>query len=79
METGLLGALLFIAWNVALLVYLARRREGALAAALAAVLFVAIQTDAYGIPWLACCVWWLAGSGLTGAEPTVSRTAEDVQ
>jgi hypothetical protein len=78
-ETGLLGALLFIAWNVALLVYLARRRQGALAAALAAVLFVAIQTDAYGIPWLACCVWWLAGSGVTGAEPAVSRTAEDVQ
>jgi hypothetical protein len=30
----------------------------------AAVLFVAIQTDAYGIPWLAYCVWWLAASGL---------------
>ena len=27
-------------------------------------LFVAVQTDAYGIPWLAYCVWWLAGSGL---------------
>jgi hypothetical protein len=78
-ETGLLGALLFIAWNLALLVYLARRREGALAAALAAVLFVAIQTDAYGIPWLACCVWWLAGSGLTGSAPTGSRSAERVE
>ncbi len=63
-ETGLLGALLFIAWNVALLVSLARARRSALAAALAAVLFVAIQTDAYGIPWLAYCVWWLAASGL---------------
>ena len=67
-ETGLVGALLFIAWNVALLVYLARRREGAVVAALAAmfaaVLFVAIQTDAYGIPWLAYCAWWLAASGL---------------
>ena len=31
---------------------------------LAAVLVVAIQTDAYGIPWLAYCVWWLAASGL---------------
>jgi O-antigen ligase/polysaccharide polymerase Wzy-like membrane protein len=64
-EAGLLGALLFIAWNVALLAGLIRRREGALAAMLAAVLVVAIQTDAYGIPWLAYCVWWLAGSGLS--------------
>src|SRR5204862_3133439 len=63
-ETGLLGALLFIAWNLVLLVSLARGRQAALAAMLAAVLFVAIQTDAYGIPWLAYCVWWLAGSGL---------------
>ena len=63
-ETGLLGALLFIAWNVALLAGLVRRREGALAAMFAAVLFVAIQTDAYGIPWLAYCAWWLAASGL---------------
>jgi len=63
-ETGLLGALLFIAWNVALLAGLVSRREGALAAMLAAVLFVAIQTDAYGIPWLAYCAWWLAASGL---------------
>jgi hypothetical protein len=63
-ETGLLGALLFIAWNLALLVALARARQAALAAMLAAVLFVAIQTDAYGIPWLAYCVWWLAASGL---------------
>ena len=63
-ETGLLGALLFIAWNLALLVSLARSRRAALAAMVAAVLFVAIQTDAYGIPWLAYCVWWLAGSGL---------------
>jgi len=63
-ETGLLGALLFIAWNLALLVSLARARRAALAAMLAAVLVVAIQTDAYGIPWLAYCVWWLAASGL---------------
>ena len=63
-ETGLVGALLFIAWNLALLVSLARARRAALAAMVATVLFVAIQTDAYGIPWLAYCVWWLAGSGL---------------
>jgi hypothetical protein len=63
-ETGLVGALLFIAWNLALLVSLARARRAELAAMLAAVLVIAIQTDAYGIPWLAYCVWWLAGSGL---------------
>jgi len=78
-ETGLVGALLFIAWNVALLVYLARRREGAVAAALAAVLFVAVQTDAYGIPWLACCMWWLAGSALTGWPPAQSRATERLE
>jgi len=63
-ETGLLGALLFVAWNLVLLASLVRARRAALAAMLAAVLFVAVQTDAYGIPWLAYCVWWLAGSGL---------------
>lgn len=63
-ETGLAGALFFIAWNLTLLASLVRARRAALAAMLAAVLFVAIQTDAYGIPWLAYCVWWLAGSGL---------------
>lgn len=63
-ETGLLGALLFIAWNLALLAGLVRARRGALAAMLAAVLVIAIQTDAYGIPWIAYCVWWLAASGL---------------
>ena len=64
-ETGLLGALLFIGWNLALLAGLVVRRRAALAAMLTLVLFVALQTDAYGIPWLAYCVWWLAGSGLT--------------
>jgi hypothetical protein len=36
---------------------------------LALVLVVAIQTDAYGIPWLAYCVWWLVGSGVRVATP----------
>lgn len=62
-ETGLLGALLFIAWNLALVWTLARRQPE-LAAALAAILLVAVQTDAYGIPWLAYCIWFLAGSGV---------------
>jgi hypothetical protein len=67
-ETGLLGGLLFIAWNVALAFKLAVARRAELAAVLVAVLVLAIQTDAYGIPWLAYCVWWLAGSGLRRQE-----------
>jgi O-antigen ligase len=72
-ETGLAGMLVFIAWNLALLAGLVRRAwtesSGALrfaaagvAAALAAILLIAVQTDAYGIPWLGYCLWWLAGS-----------------
>jgi hypothetical protein len=72
-ETGLLGMVLFIAWNLALLLGLVRAGRnaadetlrwaaGGLAAALAAVLALAIQTDIYGVPWIAYCVWWLAGA-----------------
>jgi hypothetical protein len=72
-ETGLVGMLLFIAWNLALLAGLfraARTAEdetvrwaaGGLAAALAAILALAVQTDIYGVPWIAYCVWWLAGA-----------------
>jgi hypothetical protein len=72
-ETGLLGMIVFVAWNLVLLAGLVRRawseasgalRDGAagIAAALAAILLIAVQTDAYGIPWLAYVLWWLAGS-----------------
>ena len=67
-ETGLAGALLFIAWSLALFVGLVRaawtgdRAAAAVAAALAATLALAIQTDAIGVPWLAYCLWWLAGA-----------------
>jgi len=57
---ALLGTLLVRAW---------RRDCGpgtaAVAAALAAVLALAIQTDAIGVPWLAYCLFWLAGSCVT--------------
>jgi hypothetical protein len=74
-ETGVAGMILFIAWSLALLVGLVRsaRRPDAppatagLAAAFAAVLLVAIQTDAYGVPWLAYCLWWLSGAVLEPA------------
>lgn len=72
-ETGLLGMVVFVAWSLALLVALLRRARAAppgperdaaagVAAAFAAVLVVCVQTDAYGIPWLGYCLWWLAGS-----------------
>ena len=69
-ETGLAGMILFIAWNLALLAGLARAgwagdpRAAAVVAALAAILAVAVQTDAYGVPWLGYCLWWAAGAAL---------------
>ena len=76
--------LLFVAWNLALLAGLVRRawseppgdlRDGAagVAASLAAVLLIAVQTDAYGIPWLGYCLWWLCGS-LTAASFRATRS-----
>jgi len=63
-ELGLLGALLWIAWGLAVLVGLARARAHRLAAAFAAVLALAVQTDVIGDPWVAYCVWGLAGASL---------------
>jgi hypothetical protein len=60
-QTGVAGLLLFMAWNLALLAVLVRQRCGVAAAALAAVLALAVQTDAYGVPWLGYVVW--AGCG----------------
>jgi O-antigen ligase len=59
-EAGLLGALLFIAWSIALLRATLRRRAW-LGAAFAAVLFLGLQTDVIGVPWLAVSVWSLVG------------------
>jgi len=70
-ELGIVGLALFLAWNLALLARLAARRAwlpAGIAAALAAVLALAVQTDAYGVPWLAFCVWWLAGSAASTAD-----------
>jgi len=67
-ETGIVGALLFIAWSAALLLGLVAtawhgdRAAAGGAVALAATLALAIQTDAIGVPWLAYALWWLAGA-----------------
>jgi O-Antigen ligase len=67
-EMGLAGALLFIAWSLALFVGLARRAwqgdlfAAGVAAAFAATMALAVQTDVIGVPWLAYALWWLAGA-----------------
>ena len=70
-ETGLLGAALWLAWGLAVLVGLvatARSRGSAtiagMAGAFGAVLALAVQTDVIGDPWVAYCVWGLAGGML---------------
>jgi hypothetical protein len=59
-EAGLAGALLFIAWSVALVRRVAPRSAW-LGASLVAVLLLGIQTDVIGVPWLAYVLWTLAG------------------
>ncbi len=59
-ETGLLGSLVFVAWSLGLLWRL--RHVPWFAASFAAMLFVGLQTDVIGIPWIAVVVWSLAGA-----------------
>ena len=66
-ETGVLGLAMFLAWNVALFIVLARAGRldwaaAGVAASLATVLTLAVQTDAYGVPWLGYVVWGLGGA-----------------
>jgi hypothetical protein len=62
-DTGVLGALLFLAWSLVLLRATLRRRLW-LGAAFAAVLFLGLQTDVIGVPWIAVSVWALAGDAV---------------
>jgi hypothetical protein len=62
-ETGLAGALLWIAWSLATFGLLLRRNVG-IAAAFGATLVLAVQTDVVGDPWLAYVLWSLAGFAL---------------
>ncbi|HEY8792846.1 MAG TPA: O-antigen ligase family protein [Gaiellaceae bacterium] len=70
-ETGLLGALIWIAWGLALftgLVVIARRTRwwaaAGIAAAYGAALVLAVQTDVIGDPWMGYCLWAFAGIAL---------------
>jgi hypothetical protein len=67
-ETGLLGSLIWTAWGIAIfagLVLAARRTRwwasAGVAAAFGAILVLAVQTDVIGDPWVAYCLWSLAG------------------
>jgi hypothetical protein len=74
-ELGVLGAALFVAWCLALLTGLVRaarsgdRWAAGTAAAFAAVLALAVQTDVIGDPWLAYCMWGLGGALLAATRP----------
>ena len=64
-ETGLLGALLWIAWNLSLFAGLVARRSAAVSAVFGAILLLAVQSDVIGDPWVGYCVWMLAGLALS--------------
>ena len=75
-ELGVLGAILWTAWGLGLLARLARagladRWVACVAAAFAAVLALAVQTDVIGDPWVAYCVWALAGVAASRPRPTI--------
>ena len=67
-DTGLLGAAVFIAWVLAVLAGL-WRRSAWLCAAWAAILAIGVQTDVIGVHWIAYIVFALAGVALGGGLP----------
>ena len=81
-ELGVLGAALWTLWALAVLAGLVRAARdepwaAGMAAAFVAVLALAVQTDVIGDPWVAYCVWALAGSLVAvrrTALPEGSRT-----
>jgi hypothetical protein len=66
-DTGVLGLLAFAGWLVALILAL-RARSPWLAASLAAVAVLGLQTDVIGIHWLSVVVFALAGAVLRGSS-----------
>jgi hypothetical protein len=73
-DAGIAGMLAFVLWNVALLAGLWRRKAW-VAAALATVLLIGLQTDVIGIHWIAFTVWVAAGLAL-GLPATEGRRRE---
>ena len=74
-ELGIVGSLLWTAWGLAVVLGLVRARAFRVCAAFAAVLALAVQTDVIGDPWVAYCVWALAGAALLRTRPQ-ERLAE---
>ena len=70
-DLGIAGGLVFVAWSLVLLWRVLWLPW--LAAAFAAVLFLGLQTDVIGIPWIAVVVWALAGSGVREVAPARGR------
>ncbi|HVA29872.1 MAG TPA: hypothetical protein VMU58_01260 [Gaiellaceae bacterium] len=83
-ELGLAGSLLWLAWGLALLTGLLRagRDEpwaAGMAAAFAAILVLAIQTDVIGDPWVAYCVWGLVGALVMRTRPNERLAGPDAR
>jgi len=68
-EVGLVGALAFVAWTL-LLLWDTLARVRWIGAALAAVLFLGLQTDIIGVPWIAVVVFALAGDAVSPRRVT---------
>ena len=73
-DAGIAGLTAFVLWCVALLLAL-WRREAWVAAAFAAVLLLALQTDVIGVHWLAVVVW--AAAGIALGRPAMKPALED--
>jgi O-Antigen ligase len=67
-DAGIVGLATFLIWNIALLLGV-WRREPWVAAALASVLLLGLQTDVIGIHWLAVAVWAAAGLAAAARVP----------
>lgn len=72
-DTGLLGALVFAAWLLAVLAGL-WARSAWMCASWAAVVAIGIQTDVIGVHWIAYVVFALAGAALGDGLPSEDPT-----
>jgi O-Antigen ligase len=67
-DAGLVGALVFVAWSLALLWQVVRCGWAWIGGSLAVVLALALQTDVIAVPWLTYVVWALAGTAVFRTE-----------
>ncbi len=77
-DAGVAGLAAFVLWSIALLAGL-WRREAWLAAAFAAVLLLALQTDVIGVHWLAFTLWAAAGLALGLPREAGDAGAEELE